>query len=300
MVVPCNVAGVPVGAALFQLRNARKQQLSLQRMGFHDLELFGRKASGLAQNGVRDGYLAYVVHDGGKRDIVDVLCAQTAAQLRPDEHEFRDVVDAPNMAARFAVAEFDGGGERFDHAAVEVYDLLGAAQEFGALVFHHIAEALSRLEQLDDGFDTAPDDVRDDGFANDVHNAQLVGLFHDRAARFGGDEEDGDLLDESCLVQVGKHLKAVHFVHHHVQKDGAVPAWMRQDLVERDFAVLRFFGCMTVGEQVRKDGAVNLLVVNDKERVRNGARVGFRRQFHAGPFFGARSAHCSCEDCSVF
>lgn len=109
-------------------------------MGLHDLKLFFGEPPGLAQNGVGNGDLAHVVHDGGQGDVIHILLGKPGPQLRVGEQIAGDVVDTAHVLAGLAVAELDGGGQRLHHALVEPDDLGGPLQKLRLLAVHHAAE----------------------------------------------------------------------------------------------------------------------------------------------------------------
>ena len=145
-----DVGGVSVEARLAQLGDAFKQQGPLRGVRLHDRVLLGRQFAGLVEDGVRDGDLAHIVHDGGEGDLMDGLIIQPVPQRRIGEQVPGDVVDAADVVARFLAAEFNGGGERFDHALVEANDLLRLREQLRLLALDRSAQALSGLKELDD------------------------------------------------------------------------------------------------------------------------------------------------------
>ena len=139
MMMPRDIAGVSVGAASAQLRDRLQKLRALDGMGLHDLIFLRRQPAGLVQDGVRDGDLAHIVHDRGKRDILDLLLGKALAHVRIPEKILRDIMNPPHMLSRLPVPEFNGGGERLDHSLVQLHDPARLFQKLPMLQLHHAA-----------------------------------------------------------------------------------------------------------------------------------------------------------------
>ena len=186
-------------------------------MRLHDLKLLGRQAPGFIQYGVRDGDFAYVVHDGGQRNLVNLFAGQAVPQLGFAQKKRCDVADAPDMAARFAAAKLDGCGKRLNHADAEVDDLPGLLKQTGLLVFDHAAQAFSGLVQLDDRVDPALDHIRNDRLADHINDAQVIGEPGDLAACLSSDEKYRYLRQQTVFGKASEQLDAVHDGHDDVE-----------------------------------------------------------------------------------
>ena len=190
-------------------------------MGLHDLVLLGRQAAGFVENGVGNGNLAHVVHDGRQGDVLDLLLAEAVPKAGAAQKQPRDVVNAVDVLARFAAAELDGCGQGLDHAPVQVHDGLGLAADLLFLALHHVGQCPPVLEQLHHRVHPPGDDVGNHRLFNHVHHAQAVGLPAD-LGRFGCDEKHrGPPVRRKGRVDPAQHLHAVHHGHLHVQKHGA-------------------------------------------------------------------------------
>ena len=213
------------------------------------------------------------------------------AQIGAAEQQRRDVVDAADMLARFAVAELDGGGERLDHAEVELQDLLRAAQQFVLLALHGAAQAFTRVEQFHDRLHPPPHDVRHDRLADDVHNAEVVPFAHDGVAGFGRDEKDRQALRHAPRLQAAQQLDAVDIGHHHIEQHGAQRPFGRFDDLQRFGAAGGFADRVQIGKDGRQQAAVDLVVVHDQQRARDRVQI---RQLHKSSLPGAAQRLFSC------
>ena len=221
------------------------------------------------------------MQDCRERDLVDFLAAHAAAEIRLGKEREGNVVDAAHMAAGFLAAEFNGGGQRFHHPLRKADNLLRLHEQAGLLTLHYAAEPPPRLEQLDDGLHPPQHHKRRHRLADDVHDAELVGLFGHLAVGIRRDEEDRRLRGEAVLVQAAQHFDAVHLRHDDVQQHGAETAGLLPDHLQAGAAVGRLRNLVVRGKNPLQDGAVDRIVVDDEQRARRGGVEGKFR--HKGP-----------------
>ena len=287
MVVQRNVPGVFVDPVVLQLRDAVQKHRALRGVGLHDLVLLGGKLPRLGEHRVRNGDLAHVVHDGGEGDPLDLVAAQLPGEIGMLQHIPGDLGDALDVAARLLVAKFNGGGQRLDHASVQLDDPVGLSQQLHLLGLHHLAQMLSGLEQLDHGGHAAQYHIGYHRLLDHVHNAQLIRLFDDALAALRRDKKHRDLIQQPQLFQPLKHFNAVHFGHHHVQQDGAEGVVGTQQHLKSLPPVHRLLHIIGGREDLAQDRPVDGVVVHDQNRLpaagRRGECISFHLQAHPFP-----------------
>ena len=118
-----------------------KQHVGADRsMRLHNLELLGRKAPGLVENGVVNRHLAYIVQRRSQGNRGSFLIVKGDGVATPDQtakQQLGQLFDVRNVPAALAVAKFhDAGHDVDEHATVldALFVLLGQQTRQAALL----------------------------------------------------------------------------------------------------------------------------------------------------------------------
>ena len=205
------------------------------------------------------------MHDGGQRDLADLVRGQAVPQRGIGQKKFRDVVDAVDVLAGLAVAELDGRRQRLDHTHVQIHDLLGLFQQLRLLDLHHMAQPAPGLVEFDHRLHPPQHHIRDHRFADDVYHAQLVGFLHHAAAGLRGDQKHRQAAQHVGLFQMPQHLDAVHLRHHHVQQHRAQFLRPGQDHLQPLFAVCGLLNGVMGRKNISQDTSVHLVIIHHQK-----------------------------------
>ena len=229
-------------------------------VGLHDGEFLVGEAAGLVEDLFVDGDLSNVVQGRGRADHGDVRGGELVALRLLDQvvqHQLRQGADVEDVEAAFAVPELHDVAEDVDEQAA-------ALLVFINLIRHHVGQALL-LGVKHDGIDhPAVDDQRVEGPGNKIGDAQLIGPLNVAGAGFGGDHDDGDVLDPMVLGHDLQDAEAVHLRHDDVQENQGN---FTPPLLEQAHALQSVLGLddlILVVQHVGQDGAVELRVVHDQ------------------------------------
>ena len=231
-----------------------------QGVGFHDGEFLVREAARLVENFLVDGDLANVVKGGGRADYGDVRGGEVVAVRLLDQlvqHQLRQGPDVKDMKAALAVSEFHNMAENVDQQAA-------ALLVFVNLVRHHAHQALL-LGVEQNGVDhPAVNNQRVEGPGDEVRDAQLIGPLDVAGAGFGGDHDDGNVVNPMILGHDLQNAEAVHLRHDNIQQDQGNLSLL---LLKQAHALKAVFGLddlVLVGQHIRQNGPVEFRVVHNQ------------------------------------
>ena len=155
------------------------------------------------------------------------------------------------MLAALAVAEFHNMAEDVDHKGALPLPLVD-------LVGHH-AHQLFLLGVQQGGVDHPPvDDQGVERPGDKIGDAQVVSPLDMGGGGFGGNHDDGNILNGVIPVHDGEHLEAVHLRHDDVQQDQVDLRAVLLDGADGFQAVFRLQDLILVSQHVCQDGTVHL------------------------------------------
>ena len=120
---------------------------------------------------IRNGNFPHVVHDGRQADLFNIAPGKAVSQTCILQKSHGNFMDPPDVGAGFVAFKFNDIGQRFCHANAEPVHLLRFFKKLVLLALHLAAQPSFGLEQPDNGIDSVPDDIGNDWFGNQIHNA---------------------------------------------------------------------------------------------------------------------------------